>query len=78
MKIEYTLHAQKRMSEFNISKDLIESIISSPDSILDGDFGRKIFQRKTNGQLFRIIVEMEEGIKRVITLYPARSTRYEI
>ena len=66
------------MEEFHITKEIVELVLETPDSVLDGQFGRKIFQRRNNGYMLRTIVELEEGIKRVITVYLARSTRYEI
>ena len=78
MRIEITDHAKKRMQDYNISEDLVLETIRSPDNIVETYGDRNIFQKKLNGYVLRLIVEENEGIKTVITLYKARSGRYEI
>ena len=78
MRIEITDHAKKRMQDYNISEDLVLETIRSPDNIVVTYGDRNIFQKKLNGYVLRLIVEENEGIKTVITLYKARSGRYEI
>ena len=78
MAISYILHARHRMEELDISDEAIERTLLRPDSIVEGRFARKIYQRRLNGQILRVIVEIEADIKRVITVYKARSTRYGI
>lgn len=78
MKIEISSHAKERMKVYDISKNLIEDTVRNPDNIVEGYGGRKIYQKKLNGYVLRVIVEMSKGINKVITIYPARSGRYEI
>ncbi len=76
MKIEITNHAKERMREYGISEDLVKDTIYNPDSIEEGYAGRKIYQKKLNGYIARVIVEEDKGIKRIITVYKSRSGRY--
>ncbi len=66
------------MDELGISDEAVELTLLHPDSIAEGRFDRKIYQRKLNGHVLRVIVEIEADIKRVITVYKARSMRYGI
>jgi len=78
MKIAITDHARKRVKDYGISEDLLKAAIQDPDNVAEGYGGRKIYQKKLNGYLLRIIVEEDKEIKRVITTYKARSERYEV
>ncbi|MHB1830073.1 MAG: DUF4258 domain-containing protein [Candidatus Micrarchaeaceae archaeon] len=80
MEIEITSHAKERMRKYNVSSALIISAIENPSSIMEGYNGRKIYQRRLGGQLLRVVAEESKGIKasKVITVYKARSGRYEI
>lgn len=46
--------------------------------ILSGHSQRKIYQKKLNDHVVRVIVEEHEDTKVVITVYKARSGRYGI
>lgn len=76
MKIEITKHAKERMQEYNVSEDLVKDTIYDPDNIVEGYAGRKIYQKRLNSYIVRIIIEENKGIKRVITVYKAKSGRY--
>lgn len=78
MSIQYLLHALKRMDEQGITEDMVRIALERPDSIVDGYAGRKIFQRKLNGHILRVVIENGAGIKRVVTVYVAEGARYEI
>lgn len=78
MKIDISDHAKERMQVYNVPEDLVKATIHNPDSVVDGYGGRKIYQKKLNGYIVRVIVEENKGIKRVITVYKARSGRYGI
>lgn len=78
MRIEITEHARERMQGYNVSKDLVKNTIHKPDSIAESYARRKIYQKKLNGYIVRVIVEEKKEIKRVITVYKARSGRYGI
>lgn len=78
MNIELTEHAKERMKEYSVSYDLIQTTLKEPDNVTEGYAGRSIYQKKLNGYTLRVIVEENEGIKVIITLYKARSDRYGI
>lgn len=78
MSILYLLYALKRMDEQGITQEMVRDVLERPDSIVDGYANRKIFQRKLNGHILRVIVENGAGIKRVVTVYAAEGTRYEV
>ena len=66
------------MLEYGITEDLVKAAILNPDSVAEGYGGRKVYQKKLNGYMLRVIVEEDKGIKSIITVYKARSGRYEI
>lgn len=78
MKIDITNHAIERMQKYDVSEELVKDTVNNPDSIADGYAGRKVYQKKLNSYIVRVVVEENEGIKRVITVYKARSGRYGI
>lgn len=78
MNIELTDHAKERMLQYFISESQILQALENPDMVTETYGGRALYQKKLNGYILRIVVEEGEGIKIVITLYKARSGRYEI
>jgi len=78
MEIELTKHARERMEEYNVTESLVKETLSNPNFIVEGYGNRKIYQKKLNSYVLRVIVEDEKGIKRVVTVYKARSERYGI
>lgn len=78
MRIEITTHARERMQEYNVSESLVVETVQNPDSRVEGYGGRMVYQKKLNGYILRVVVEETKGIKRTITVYKARSGRYEI
>ena len=63
---------------FNLSKEMVESIVRSPDKIERGYKDRLIAQKIVDDtHVLRVIYETTpEGIW-VITVYPGRRSRYE-
>lgn len=78
MKIIIVKHAEERMQIYDVPEDLILSAVQNPDNIVEGYRGRKIYQKKLNGYILRVIVEESKEIKTVITVYKARRRRYGI
>ena len=78
MKTIITDHAKKRMLDYNVSIDLVNNTLNYPDNILDTYGKRNIYQKKLNGHVLRLVVEESEEIRIVVTVYKARSGRYEI
>ncbi|MDE1767863.1 MAG: DUF4258 domain-containing protein [Candidatus Micrarchaeota archaeon] len=79
MKVELTTHAKERMRKYNVSSSLVMATMENPSSIMEGYNGRKIYQKKLNGHILRVVVEESKEIKasKVITVYKARSGRYD-
>ena len=78
MKLRITAHAENRMEKYDLSRSLVVKSMEDPDSIIDGHSGRKIAQKKLNGYVLRVIYEEEKGINVIVTVYKAKSERYEI
>ncbi|MBI2079520.1 DUF4258 domain-containing protein [Candidatus Micrarchaeota archaeon] len=78
MQIKFTDHANERMQRYELSQQVILSAIQTPDSIKESYGNRLVYQKRLNGYLLRVVVEEKEGIKTIVTLYKARSDRYEI
>ncbi len=79
MKIEYLLHAENQLKERQISKKLIEKILSKPDQVVDARFNRKIAQKvMLEGKfkfLYRVIYIVSESKTVVITAYKTRNIK---
>ena len=71
-------HARARMRRYNISQELVEAALHAPDSEVAGHGARRIAQKRLNGYLLRVIYENQGSEKIVITVYKAKSSRYEI
>jgi len=52
--------------------------MENPDSVVEGHSGRKVAQKKLNGYVLRVIYEEKKGINVIVTVYKAKSERYEI
>ena len=80
MEIEITLHAKERMQKYNVSESFLKFAIENPSSVIESYGSRIIYQRRLNGYILRIIVEESKEIRKsvVITVYKAKSERYEI
>ncbi|MFW5904543.1 MAG: DUF4258 domain-containing protein [Candidatus Saliniplasma sp.] len=73
-----TEHARKRMERYNISETMVRNAMKDPESLIDGHSGRNIAQKKLNGYVLRVIFEEEKGINVIVTVYKAKSERYEV
>ena len=69
MAVKYIPHALERMNERGISRELVEEVLQSPDSINDGYLGRKVAQKRINGRLIRVVCETVDNDVVVITAY---------
>lgn len=78
MKLRITKHAEKRMEMYEISESLVKNAMENPNSVVEGHSGRKVAQKKLNGYVLRVIYEEEKGINVIVTVYKAKSERYEI
>ncbi|HLD85804.1 MAG TPA: DUF4258 domain-containing protein [archaeon] len=78
MKIEILDHARERMNIYDVSETLVKETLEKPDSIVASYNNRKIAQKKLNGYVLRVIFEESNSTKIVVTVYKAKSGRYEI
>ena len=78
MQIEFTSHALERMRKYGIDRGSIERTLETPDAVTKGHTERRIYQRRLNGHVLRVIVEEHKSFLVVITTYKARSVRYDI
>ncbi|MBC8386659.1 MAG: DUF4258 domain-containing protein [Actinobacteria bacterium] len=63
---------------FQINKKMVVDIMKNPDKIINGYKDRKIAQKIIDERHFIRIIFMEYlGSKRIITVYPAKRSRYE-
>jgi hypothetical protein len=51
------------MRKYSVSEELVRSTIANPTTILPGYNERKIYQKKINGYVVRVIAEETKGIK---------------
>ena len=78
MDIAFTTHASERMRRYGVDKAMVEKTLEAPDSVTKGHTERRIYQRRLNGHVLRVIVEEHKSFLVVITTYKARSVRYDI
>ncbi len=78
MEFKVTPHAIERMKKYAVDSDLLQKALQNPDSVIKGHKQREIHQKKLNGHVLRVIVEEGKDIKTIVTVYKARSTRYEV
>ena len=68
------LHALLQMQRRHIINDMIEDTMAAPDSIMVGEYGRKIYQKlivhEDSSKLIRLVVE-SNGLdhQEIVTLY---------
>ena len=56
------------MKDYDISENLLKDAINYPDSVTEGYGDRKIYQKKLDSYLLRVIVKANKGIIRVVTV----------
>jgi hypothetical protein len=62
---KWTDHVISQMKERNVQEDLIERTLDNPDEIVTGNHERKIYQKKFEDKLLRVIVDGDK----IITAY---------
>ncbi|MDY6768654.1 MAG: DUF4258 domain-containing protein, partial [Candidatus Nanohaloarchaea archaeon] len=73
--IRFTLHAEKRMREYGITRETVVQTVNHPDSEVEGRKDRTVAQKRLDGKILRAIYEENEGIKTVVTTYRAEADR---
>lgn len=75
MKITYSSHALRRMSERNVSKEEVESTVLKPEKTEKGRKGREVAYKFFDGRLLRVVYEKKDKII-VVTAHWSRPERY--
>ena len=75
--VRITGHARERMEKYLVSEALVRKTLEKPGSVVKGHSGRMIAQGKLDGYVLRVIYKKEKGVFVVVTVYKARSERYE-
>ncbi len=78
MEIYISNHARERMDKYKIQENVVKTTLEKPDRIDIGQFGRMVAQKALNGYTLRVIYEENNSLKTVITVYRAKSGRYEV
>ena len=61
----WTDHIESQLIKRKIQKDTVLSAIHAPDSIVGGEQGRRVYQKKIGGKLLRVVVDGQK----LITVY---------
>ena len=48
---------EKRISERELSREIVESVVNNPDEVLETEQGRLIYQKMIGDKLCRVVVE---------------------
>jgi len=75
--IRISAHARERMAKYEVSESLVREALERPGSVIEGHSGRRIAQKKLDGYVLRVVFKKENGALFVVTVYKARSERYE-
>jgi hypothetical protein len=78
MEVRFTIHARRRMHQYDISEDEVIETLREPDDCEDGHSGRSIAQRRQNEKVLRVIYSEQDDIKTVVTTYRAEADRYGV
>ena len=74
-RVMLTEHAKKRLAKYGLEESLVLETLEYPNEVLEGYAGRKVAHKYLDSLMLRVVYE-ENDIIRVITVYPARKTRY--
>jgi len=64
------------MKIYDISEDVVKETIKNPTAIAESYNERRIYQKKLNGYILRVVVEENKRVKIVVTIYKSKSGRY--
>ena len=48
---------EKRISERELSREIVESVVNNPDEVVESEQGRLIYQKMIGDKLCRVVVE---------------------
>jgi len=76
--IDISPDATERMRRYEISEQLVRRTVDHADQVSDTYEGRKIYQKRMDNHILRVIVEEYKGQRKIITVYPAKAERYVV
>ncbi len=76
--VQFTKHAEEKLSERNIDKSLIICTIKGPGERLPGKGNAKVVHRNIGNKLLRVVFREDEHNYIVITAYFTEKERYEV
>ena len=83
--IRWSAHARKKAATRDLKEKEVEQTIARPDSIVPGQWPRRIFMRRYFDEilraemLLRVVVEETDAELRVVTLYKtSKFAKYEV
>lgn len=69
MAIIYTKHAKEMLSHRSIKHELADECVNSPDKILPGNNGKKIYLKDFGKNFLKLVVSEERKNKIIITVH---------
>ena len=76
--VQFTNHAEEKLSERDIDKEIVTTIIRNPDERLLGRDDTIIAQKEVGGKMLRVVFREEQNDYIVITAYFTEKKRYEV
>ena len=77
MRFVYTDHAEEKLSiRPEITKNMIEYALASPDEIVPGEEGTLVAHKIFGRRLLRVVFDVREGVFVIITIYTSKPERY--
>ena len=76
--IQFTKHAEEKLSERDIDKEIVASAIQNPDERILGRDDTIIAHKGVGGKMLRAIFREEQHHYIVITAYFTTKERYEV
>lgn len=53
----WTDHIESQIAERELSRELVETVINTPDEIIPGKYGRLIYHKIVNDRLVRVVAD---------------------
>ncbi len=76
--VQFTKHAEEKLSERDIGKKVVATTIQNPDEKLLGRGNSIIAQKEVSGKMLRVIFREKQQHYIVITAYFTEKKRYEV
>ena len=78
MDIIFTKHAEEKLQERKISRELVISCVNASDYVVDSKHGSKIMHKLINDKLLRVVCSFQSDDCIVITQYYTKPQRYQL